>query len=71
MGTCSSVISSDIEIESRRKREQTNGENNNRGPFEKEQVRSDNDASKLDILGHVVTFFDILGHIGTIRKTFD
>ena len=33
------------------------------------QVRSDNDASELEILGHLGTFFDILGHIETIRKT--
>ena len=29
------------------------------------QVRSDNDASEVGILGH---FWDILGHFGTIRK---
>ena len=45
-----------------------------------EQVRSDNDASEVGILGHFGTFWDnlghfgttwdILGHFGTIRKTF-
>ena len=36
----------------------------------KEQVRSDNDASEVGILGHFGTFWDILGYFGTIRKTF-
>ena len=36
----------------------------------KEQVRSDNDASEVGILGHLGTFWDNLGHFGTIRKTF-
>ena len=36
----------------------------------KKQVRSDNDASEVGILGHIGTFWDILGHFGTIPKTF-
>ena len=28
------------------------------------QVRSNNDASEVDILGHFGTFWDILGHFG-------
>ena len=42
-------------------------------PIERKQVRSDNDASEVGILGHFGTFgttWDILGHFGTIRKTF-
>ena len=38
-----------------------------------EQNRSDNDASELEILelfGHFVTFFEVLGYFVTIRKTF-
>ena len=35
-----------------------------------EQVRSDNDASEVGILGHFGTFWDNLGHFGKIRKTF-
>ena len=38
----------------------------NRAKIE-EQVRSDNAASEVDILGHFGTF---LGPFGTIRKTF-
>ena len=44
------------------------------------QVRSDNDASEVGILGHFGTFWDnlvhfgttwdIVGHFGTIQKTF-
>ena len=30
------------------------------------QVRSDNDASEVDILGHFGKFWDILGHFGTL-----
>ena len=33
------------------------------------QVHSDNDASEVDIQGHSRTFWDILGHFETIRKT--
>ena len=33
------------------------------------QVRSDNDASELDILGYFGTFWDILRPFGTIWKT--
>ena len=34
------------------------------------QVRLDNDASELDILGRFGTSLDILGHFGTIRKIY-
>ena len=33
------------------------------------QVRSDNDASEVDIMGHFETFWDISGHFVTLRKT--
>ena len=32
----------------------------------KKQVRSDKDASEVDIFGHFRTFLDNLGHYGTI-----
>ena len=31
-----------------------------------EQVRSDNDASKVDILEHIGTFWEISRHFGTL-----
>ena len=33
--------------------------------MKKIQVLSDNDASEVDILGHLGTFWDILGHFGS------
>ena len=35
-----------------------------------EQVRSDNDASEVDILGHLCTFWDIMGQFGRFNDEF-
>ena len=35
-----------------------------------EQVHSDNDASEVDILGHLGTFWDILGQLGSLFDKF-
>ena len=36
----------------------------------KKQVRSDNDASEVGILGHFGTFWDILGQLGRLFDEF-
>ena len=36
----------------------------------KEQVRSDNDASEVDILGYFGTFWDIMGQFGRLYDEF-
>ena len=36
----------------------------------KKQVRLDNDASELDILGHIGTFWDFLEHLAGFRSHF-
>ena len=46
------------------KSEETNERKDNR----EKQVRSDNDASEVDILRHSETFCDILRYLGTVRK---
>ena len=47
------------------------------GPHKKKQVRSDNDASEVDILGHFGiflghfgTFWDIMGQFGRLYDEF-